>query len=1415
MKSIEILLSELNRLDIKLWIENGRLRFNAPAGAMSESLRDEIKACKSDLVRLLENTTDDHAAKITPDPEHRFDPFPLTRIQQAYWIGRSDNTFELGGVSAHVYAEIEGLGLDVAGLQVAWNHMIARHDMLRAVVDPDGYQRVLESVPIYTIKTHDQISATGSQTEAHFDHIRKQLSHKVAAAETWPLFDIEATVLADDRVCLHLSFDGLIFDATSILLLAQECWTMYQKPDAFLKPINLTFRDYVLAENQAKDGENYRRARAYWWARMDEIPAAPDLPLIIDPASLTLPEFIRRQHKIDAPLWRKLKEKAQAAGLTPSALLLTAFSDVLALWSRSPHFTVNLSMFNRLPIHDQVNDIVGDFTTLNLLEVDTASAPQLLDRARKLQERLWQDMDHADVSGVEVLSELSRRRGWIGKAAMPVVFTSALALDAVNETDSDINPFGDLVWGITQTPQVSLDVLVVEHKGHLVFAWDTVDALFPQGVTEAMFETYCTYLTDMATQGHDLSAIERPRWKRAQTFEQSAPISEGLLHQPVFDMAATNPAAPAVITSQLTVNYGDLCGLAARIAQDLQGNGLQPGELVAVSMEKGWEQVVAVLAVLAAGGVFVPIDPSWPETRRAGVLTRIEARFALIQARQAQDFSLPNGVQPVIVDAAQLGMQADPPEPTRHPDDLAYIIFTSGSTGTPKGVMISHRGALNTCEDVNRRWDVGSKDRTLALSALSFDLAIYDVFGLLAAGGAIVMPDPGSEKDPGHWLKMASEHGVTLWNSVPQLLKMFVEYTHGTPDHPPLSVRLALLSGDWIPVSLPDQARAAFDGLTVISLGGATEGSIWSIFYPIGTVDPAWTSIPYGRALNNQSMHVLNRDLNVCPPWVTGDIYIGGTGVAKGYWKDQERTNASFITGGSEDEDLYRTGDLGRLLPDGNIEFMGREDQQVKIGGFRIELGDIEATLNSHPGVQEAIVNPVGDNREHRQLAAYVVRGQQIPPQQGAAQADRHDAGEVNLQTPEGQRNFKLARPGIRKPATEDTVVPLPNPELTDSRVADFMRRQSFREFVQDPLSLDSFGRFLDCLAALRLETTPFPKYLYASAGNLYPVQTYLHIKEGRIDGLDGGLYYHDPEAHTLVRMRELTEIPESIHGQFNRAFFGTTAFSIFLVGKLDAIAPLYADHARDFCLLEAGYMSQLMMERAPENAIGLCPIGFVQFDEIHQQLGLGADHILVHSLVGGLIAPKQLQHWGMTPVSVVSRPTAEELKLHMAQKIPDYMVPATFIFLEKLPLSANGKVDRTALPAPTVAINIRPVSPSHKTPSDHTEGPSLSETIVADCVATVLKVDNVDPNYNFFDLGADSIQIIQIRNELQKRLDQPFDVLDFFRYPTAALFSKELLLSHKLLHTPKKEKYPVDGQQILKRRAEYIRRQKEKRARP
>ena len=935
------------------WIARGELGGSAPADA-------------------------DALPQITPDPEGRYQPFPLNDVQQAYWIGRGDS-LEMGNVSCHGFVEFDSATLDVPRLNRAWLRLVERHDMLRAVIDPDGMQRVLKEIPAYEFAIADLSVLPDRDRENALAMTRERMSHQVHDVEHWPLFEICVSRIDDRRVRLHVSIDLLIADARSFQILLIELFELYRNPDLTLPPLTLGFRDYVLAEAALKHTRPYREAEGYWRQRLETLPPAPELPLAVSPKSIVKPVFARRSGRLERPHWESLKARARQAGITPSAMTLGVFATILNNWVKESRFTINLTLFNRLPIHPEVNDIFGDFTSITLLEADFTRERTFEDQVRVLQRQLWDDLDHRLVGGIKVQRDLMQQRG-IGGARMPVVFTSTLTLDAGMAEQIPMSWLGEQVYSIGQTPQVWLDHQVFEEDGALTFNWDAVEGLFPPGLLDDMFAAYCALLRFLA---EDPSRWNRPippqipEWQVRQRTGMNAtatPVSTVTLPELFLAGLKVHEDRLAVIAPGKTLTYAELFASASRLAHLLREQGAGPNKLVAIVMDKGWQQIVAAVGIVLSGAAYVPIAAGLPDERRDGLLAQSQAMAVVTTEDAAAGLAWHNAPPRIVVadDEVPTGPEFVTSPPQR-PEDIAYLIYTSGSTGFPKGVVIDHRGAVNTILDINERFGVGQEDRVLALSALNFDLSVYDIFGLLAVGGALVIPDADAEKDPAHWEELIQRHEVTLWNSVPALMAMLVEHTASRPGSTLNRLRLVMLSGDWIPLDLPGKIRAQNPHVELYSLGGATEASIWSIYYPIHQIDPAWASVPYGRPLRNQTMHVLNEHLHPAPVWVPGDLYIGGIGLAKEYWGDAQKTAEKFVVHPGTGERLYKTGDIGRYFPDGTIEFLGREDFQVKINGYRIELGEIETALCRHPQIRAAVATAHGKNREAKRLIAYVV----------------------------------------------------------------------------------------------------------------------------------------------------------------------------------------------------------------------------------------------------------------------------------------------------------------------------------------------------------------------------------------------------------------------------------------------------------
>lgn len=909
---------------------------------------------------------------LIPEPEKKYEPFRLTDVQRAYWVGRRQG-MALGNTACQGYIEFDCETLDVPRLEEAWQRLIDRHDTLRTIIEEEGLQRVLEKTPPFRITVHDLENRPEAEQQEALQAVRDRLSHKVHDPAVWPLFDIEVSLLSGDVRRLHVLMDNVVMDGRSISILLAQWASLYHDPELSLPVEAVSFRDYVSAVDRYRATEAFHEAETYWREEARHLPPAPALPLAKDPASISKPRFVRHDYRMNPAVWEALKAAAGRHGVTFSSVLLAAYAEVLGLWSRSPDLTVNAPVFTRLPVHPDINNVVGEFTSSVLVRCETGRSKSFADKVKAVQQRTFDGLKFCQMSGVEVMRRKIRDGASAESVRMPVVFTSTFGLAKMADTGfaSSIAGFSSLgreIYNISQTPQVWIDNHVHDRDGTLSIYWDTVEELFPEGMVGSMFGAYCRLLERLAedaTAWGDFSpAAQVPE---EEAFVQAGAVA-GLLHAGFLRNFGEQPDRLAVVDGERSLTYAELFSVAAGLADRLGKVLAAAGEdtpLVAVALPKGWRQAAAVLGVLFAGAAYVPIDPNWPLLRRRAVLE--EARPVCIVALSTEKPESWNDIR--LLTIGETASHAVVPDKflQASPDSLAYVIFTSGTTGTPKGVMMSHAGAMVTIAEINRRFTVTWADRVLALSSLTFDLSVYDFFGIWTAGGAVVIPAEGEVRTPDVWRRLMEEHDVTVWNSVPMFWQMLLE-SGELPDRSP---RLVLLSGDRIPLSLPGKSAELFPHAWMVSLGGATEAGIWSICHEMLPDDPqpGWQSVPYGKALAGQSFHVLHDDLRFCPRGVAGELYIGGAALALGYLHNKEKTEKSFIRHPVTQKRLYRTGDLGVRHADGEIEFLGRADSQVKVGGFRIELGDVEAALAAMPEVGHCAVVLA----KSRQLAAFIV----------------------------------------------------------------------------------------------------------------------------------------------------------------------------------------------------------------------------------------------------------------------------------------------------------------------------------------------------------------------------------------------------------------------------------------------------------
>ncbi|MFS2225865.1 amino acid adenylation domain-containing protein [Pantoea sp. B65] len=1383
-------------------------------------------------------------------------PFPLTDIQHAYWIGRSQS-LALGGVSCHVYFEWCIDDFDLARFEAAWNRVIARHGMMRACVDDNGLQRILNAVPYYRIACDDLRALSRQQRDAQLSATRERMSQQVLDASQWPLFELRSSQQSEGVCRVHLDLDLLTFDVQSFHIVLAELERFYHQPQLSLPEIGYSFRDYQLAEIQARQKAQYASDRDWWLARLDQLYPAPQLPLRCQPSAVAQPHFRRLQRRIEPARWLQLSQQASLAGVTPSAMLLAAFSELLTLWCEESRFSLNLTHFNRRPYHADVSQLVGDFTSVLLLSVDCSRPLPFRQRAAELQQMLWERLAHSHFGGVDVLRERAKRQGMADSSAMPVVFTSLLGMD-LDTLVEGADLLGEPEYLYTATPQVWLDHQVMVRKGSLEYNWIVIDELFPDGMIDRLFAAYGELL-DRLTEDNSLwlqplllplPAEQRAIRQAVNHTELMLPLAP--LHAGFFNQARRQPEAVALIADGEQWQYRQLAQQALRVAARLNQRDCR-NQPVVVALPKGAGQIIAALGVLAAGAILVPVACDWPLARlhsvieQAGAQALIADDTCVAQCPQLEAFTLQQ--------LPQEGAEVQLPPLTQ----IAYIIYTSGSSGTPKGVAMQHAATANTLSDVSARLQLQPSDRLFGLSSLSFDLAIFDLFATLAAGATLVLPQQQGMRDAAHWMQLLQQHQVSCWNSVPSLMAMLVEYARSRGERLP-ALRAIMLSGDWIGRDLVADIPQLAPAARLIALGGATEAAIWSNWFEVQTLPPQWHAVPYGWPLANQRYYVLDAQGRDRPAGVTGELFIAGCGLAAGYWRDATRTDAAFICHPHSGERLYRTGDLARYDLQGCIEFLGRRDAQVKVGGHRIELGEIEAALLAEEAVQGAVADVVTTPAGAQQLVAWLVIKSQpaeVAPLIAAGQqaAERLPAASrlaalaafqsesealAPLMMLHILRQLRFCQPPgwtIAARLTALRIDPRFNRLLTrwhqilaaegmlilqagqwyqsdcaPGEVALAQRLDDGKHRLRQFLSwLDEGELFADWLFASSnaIETVLkqpqlassllFPDgdsrasealyqgniiadYLGAIAAGLlsqllaaHPAPRVLEIGAG-IGGLT---------ASTLPAFAALTEQGEYHHTDVSPWFshyaiqrFGH--FTALRTGRYDINQPAaqqnYAPASMD-AILAANVLHNAHHPDAALSEIWLllkpgASLLLLEATVDKQLQWVTAAAVLEHAAEGGerngdspLLSECQwrsaLVHAGFELVDVwphaatpmaftgqqlflARRPqqavTTRQLQQTVAQRLPPYMLPDHLISVAKLPLSANGKIDRKQLPR---------IAQLMTQPQSYSPAQGRSEQRLAAIWCELLRVEQVGRDQDFFTAGGDSLLATRLASRL------------------------------------------------------------------
>lgn len=1287
-------------------------------------------------------------------PEEHSQPFVLTDMQAAYVAGRT-NAYKLGGVSLQAYFEFEG-DIDLPQFEKAWNKTINKHDMLRATLNSAGMQVIANSVPYYPIEVTHLTELKPEEQSAVLAETRQRKSEHTFPLEVWPVFEVTATTLSKSKTRLHMLLDGIFIDATSFQIIIDDLVGFYLDDQYSSLIATLSFQQYVDSIVLNKSSNNYKRSLAHWTDKAASIFPAPKLSLNHGITQNTHPGFSRIEHTVKKELWEAIQAQCATNNVTSAATLLTCFALVVATWSESQQFSLNIPVQNRTAPIDGIEQIVGHLSSFSLTEFDLTNELTFQENTVNTQKQLLDCVEYGAVSGMEIVELIKRHSVTNIDNAFPVVFTNLLS----QRYELDNAPLvkferhiGKQKYGLSHTPQVWLDCQVNYCSDGIKLNWDFVNGLFSPDMIDDMFSAFVSLIEHLSTEpsfwqtkmGSLIPSKQIDLLNQVNGTQSD--YSEGTLHSLFEKQCYSENNTIAMVNEDLEISFSQLEHWSNQVAHWLVQKGVKSGDFVAIATKKCWQQIVFALGVSKSGGAYVPIDPKMPLNRAKDIATQTSLKYALVtELSTLEPVFAESGVNVLAFGSAE--MKSKPKERVQidvDADSIAYVLFTSGSTGTPKGVVISHKAALNTIVAMNEKYKVTNEDSVLGLSSLSFDLSVYDIFGVMGVGGTLVLPNSEDILEPAKWLSLITKTKVTIWNTVPAMMSMLCAHSESSGQAVP-SLRQVFLSGDWLPTTLIPQIFKQCPNTAIANLGGATEASIWSNYHDVDKEKQnEYEFIPYGKPLANQSFHILNAQMQPVPFGVIGDLYISGIGLANEYLGDKAKTDASFIFDQKLQKRLYRTGDLGRYLYNGEIEFIGRKDKQIKIDGHRIELGEIESVAEKLTGLEQAIAVVNGDTSQ-KSVALYV------KPKRPKY---LHSPSNTSIDAMSQHLAFKFEHQGIRN--LGDERLSLAGKPTVEINKAEFLKRQSFREYKSRPINGKSFGEMLACLSALDLGDGLPAKRRYPSPGSLYPVQVYLAIRPNSIEGVSGGYYYYDPIAHDLLLLAPSDAIElDLLYPNEVQNICVNSAFNIFMIADLSEIKSNYGPLSEEFCYLEAGYLSQLLMENAPAHQLGACPLGRVNVEQLKPVLQLTEEHKYIHALAFGAIESDQVNRRDLVEQSKNGLVTVDKLKQHLSQYLPSHMIPRYIKFVDEFPLTANGKIDLKNLPA----INkTQAVVEEIRLPE------SNLQQMLADLLKELLDVEQVPINVSFIELGANSITISQFIARVNKELNASISVAKIFEF--------------------------------------------------
>lgn len=907
-------------------------------------------------------------------PVGRERPLPLSFAQQRLWFLdqlEPQSSFYNLPVAVRLGGE-----LDLTALNASVDEIVRRHEVLRTTFVAEAGQ------PVQVIAPELKLAVPVVDLSDLSEEVRETAAQHLTTEEAQQPFDLARGPLVRIRLLrvrvhehiLVMTLHHIVSDAWSESLLIQEFTTLYQTirmgRHPSLPELPLQYGDFAVWQRQWLQGDVLESELAYWRSQLGGPPPVLALPTDRPRPAIQSHQGATKIFSLPATLSLQLQTLSRQQGVTLFMLLLAAFKTLLLRYTGQTDLCVGTPVANRTRI--ETESLVGFFVNTLVVRTDLSGNPRFTEILGRVREGVLGAQAHQEVPFEQVVEALQPVRNLSHSPLFQVMFAlQNTPLQALEIAGLDVQPM-EVESGASA---FDLTLTIAEGEQGLEGAVEYCIDLFEDTTIQRMIEHWQMVLKEVvqAPGGRVgeigvLTASERQVVLSDWNATQAAYPAEACLHELIAAQVARTPQAVAVVGGDAALSYQELAARAARLAQYLRECGVGPEDRVGVYLDRSVELVVGLLGILQAGGAYVPVDPAYPRERVAYMLA--DAGVAAVVTCQARQAELPAYAGPVVcVDTEWADAAARPAgrgDSRGVPGGLAYMIYTSGSTGRPKGVQVTHQNVVNFLWAMQASVGLGAADRLVAPTSVSFDIAVLELFLPLLVGARVILSERETTADGARLATLLTERQATCMQATPTTWQMLRE----TGWRAPSGFRM-LCGGEAWPGDLAGHFLA--HGARVWNLYGPTETTVWSAVAPIRMTAGL---LALGQPIANTQLYVLDAWGQPVPVGVVGELYIGGVGVARGYWGQLGLTAEKFVPdpfGGAAGGRLYRTGDVVRYRADGQLEFVGRLDQQVKVRGYRIEVGEVEARLVDHPGVQEAVVRVWEARPGDARLVAYVI----------------------------------------------------------------------------------------------------------------------------------------------------------------------------------------------------------------------------------------------------------------------------------------------------------------------------------------------------------------------------------------------------------------------------------------------------------